>query len=427
MDAHKNISCKLLDQIAYFLARLSILYQAHWMAPTFAIFFVMIEKNILNSKLLELYRVLTKPERRAFKKWLHSPMHNEHLGVQQLFHFLETRHRWSATTLQRDRIWQALYPEQPYDDAHLRYLLFLSLEVLTDFVRYQTALEQPLGWQNQAIRYFAKRKLPKLARKEIKKAERLAQDHYPSAAFHFHQFELEQWQFELEGTQNRTRSTNINAIAQHAALFFMQTTLHYACIASSQHTFKKTAYNLPMLEAVLTEIQTQYDQYRAQPLLLFYYHAYYTLKGEAEHYSQLLQFRTEARDWMAYKERRDLMLIGTNYCIHQINVGDLEYVSAAWEWYLMGWEENLLLDDGVLSLFSYTNIVAIGIKVGKLRWVERFIEEYSNYLPDEHQLHYQSYNSAKLCFARGDLEAAMQHLTQYEYTDCCSVFRPRFC
>lgn len=377
----------------------------------------MAEKTLLHSKLLDLYRVLDKAERRAFKKWLYSPLHNEHEGVQQIFHFLDTRHGWTATTLQRSRLWEALYPGAPYDDGRLRYLLSLSLEVLTDFVGYHTATQHLLGWQNHTVQYLAQHKLHKLAKKEIQKAQRLAQNHYPSAERYFHQFELEQWQFELEGTQERTRSTNIDAIAQDAALFFMQTTLRYACIASSQHTIKNTAYHLPMLEAVLTQVQTHYADYQAHPLLLFYYHAYYTLLGAAEHYEQLLDFRQKAGSWMRYADRRELLLIGTNYCIRQINSGQLDFARSAWEWYKMGLEEDLLLDNGSLSLFSYTNIVAIGINVGELQWVEQFITAYAPYLPEQHQDHYRSYNSAKLYFAKGKLDTAIQHLHQYEYTD----------
>lgn len=377
----------------------------------------MIEKTLLHSKLLELYRVLTKPERRSFKKWLYSPLHNEHKGVQQIFHFLDTRHRWTATTLQRRRLWATLAPRMPYDDGHLRYLLSLSLEVLTQFVGYQTAKEQRLAWQNQTVRYLTKHKLHKLAKKEIQKAQRLAQDDYPSPELYFHRFELEQWQFELEGTQVRTRATNIDIIAQNAALFFMQTTLRYACIARSQNPIKNTDYTLPLLEAVLEQIHNQYDDYQDQPLLLFYYHAYYTVLGEADHYAYLLDFRQNARQQMNYTDRRELMLIGTNYCIQQINSGYLDFAHSAWAWYKMGWEEDLLLDNGTLSLFSYTNIVAIGIEVGELHWVERFIETYSQYLPAKHQDHYRSYNSAKVNFAKGNLDAAIQQLHLYEYTD----------
>lgn len=378
---------------------------------------VMNDKTLLNSKLLQLYQVLTKPERRAFKKWLYSPIHNEHKGVQQIFQFLDSRQDWTRTTLQRQRLWEYLSPHLLYDDGRLRYLLSLSLDVLTEFMTYYTAKEQRLDWQNRTVRYLAERKLPKLAKKEIQKAQRLAAQHYPDADLHYQQFELEQWQFELEGTQNRTRNTNIGAIAEHATLFFVHTTLRYACIAFSHHTIKNTEYTLPMLDAVLQEVEQHPERYQNQPLILLYYHAYFALKGDETHFRVLDEYRQTCQKWMQHRERLDMTLAGINYCIRQINTGNMNYLRPAWEWYKTGLEERLLLDNNTLSLFSYTNVVAIGVKIGEFDWVERFLKEYSSYLPTEHQLHYQSYNSAKLCFAKGELEKAMDYLTQTEYTD----------
>lgn len=374
--------------------------------------------TLFDSKLLTLYQALSKAELRAFKKWLRSPLHNKHKSVQQIFKFLDTRHQWTPQILQRTRLWEYMYPQHPYDDGRLRYLLSLSLDVLSEFVGYYTAQDNRLAWQNHTIQYLAQHRLSQLAKKELQKAQRLADQAYPNAQLHYHQFELEAYKFELEGTQDRTRSTNIGAIVEHASLFFMQTSLRYACIAHSHHAVKNTDYRLPLLNAVLSEIEQHPKHYQDHPLLKQYYHTYRALQGDDNHFQEMDQYRQTGVSWMQYKERRELILMGINQCIQKINKGHMDYVRRAWEWYKTGLEEALLLDDRKnLSLFAYTNIVAIGLTLGELDWVATFLETYSPQLAPEHQHRYYSYNSAKLCFARDDLDGALNHLTQTEFTD----------
>jgi hypothetical protein len=370
-----------------------------------------------HSKLLSLYQQLTKSERRQFKKWVHSPMHNEHEGVQRLFAFVESRAPWTAHNLAKAEAWQQVFPKRPYDDGHWRYLMSLSLGVLLDFVGYVQQQQTPVEQQRAVLAFLLDRQLLDLTKQPLKKAQRLLAQQPANATYHLQQYQLERLKFDLQGTQDRSRSTNIKHILQHATLFFFQTTLRHACIARSHQNLNKTDYDLTALPLVLQTIENHWERYQDAQVLMLYYHGYYTLLEQEKSFLALQDSWEKLNDRLADREKRELLLLGINYCIKQLNSGRQDYIRKAFEWYRTGLERGLLLEEGQLSLFAYSNMVALGINLKEFDWVEHFLEQYTSYLPSAQQAHYQHYNRAKLAFAKSDFSTAMQLLSTVEYDD----------
>ncbi len=128
-----------------------------------------------HSKLLLLYQQLTKSERRQFKKWLHSPLHNEHQGVQQLFAFINGCKHWTKASLAKPKAWAVVYPHKPYDDGHWRYIMALGLEVLLEFVGYWQGQQQPVERQRDKAAFLLERQIGELGKETPPKSSTNAQ------------------------------------------------------------------------------------------------------------------------------------------------------------------------------------------------------------------------------------------------------------
>lgn len=372
---------------------------------------------MLHSKLLHLYQLLSKAELRKFKKWVHSPMHNDHEGVQQLFAFIKQQKKWTEKTLSKEKAWAFIYPKKAYEDAHFRYLMSSSLEVLLDFISYVQGQKNAFEGEQQKIAYLMDNNAPELTKKSLERAQKSLEKNSRDAQFHYHAYQLEELKFDLEGTQNRARATNIKSILHHATLFFFQTTLRYACIALSQKTIYKTEYDLSLLPMVLEAIEQDWDFYQQEPVLILYYHGYYTLMEREENFLALQQHWKIVEQQLAYKEKRELLLLAINYCIKQLNMGKQDYIRKGFEWYQLGMKSEVLIEDGRLSLFAYSNMVALGLNLKEFDWVEQLIDNYTSYLPTVHQATYQHYSRAKLAFAKEDFSRAMELLATVDYED----------
>jgi tetratricopeptide (TPR) repeat protein len=117
------------------------------------------------------------------------------------------------------------------------------------------------------------------------------------------------------------------------------------------------------------------------------------------------------------EELRDLYLLAINYCIRRLNQGEMQYAKEGLDWYKRGLASGGLLTDGVLSRFTYRNIVAMGLKVGDFEWVQSFIYEYKSLLEKQHRESMFTFNLAKLAYHRKQYQEALNLLRKAKYKD----------
>lgn len=370
------------------------------------------------SKLVTIFKTIEKKDIRDLKKWVESPMHNEHKDVSKLFEFLFTRYKLNATTLKKERAWRYIYTTKAYDDLRMRHIMSFSLEVLEKFVSYKIGKNDSFEHEKKLIKAYRDRKLLKPATQSLRKATKQLKKRLPAdAQYHYQQYELEVLKFDLEGTQNRTRATNITEITKHASLFFMITTLRHAYTARSHQSLKKTDYRVPLLESVLKEVEE--NDYKSYPILMIYYHGYQTLnRPEEERHFQELNYYLEGQlNVLGVKEQRGILLMALNYAIKKTNTGSQFYMQEAFRLYKKGLEENLLIEQDEMSHFAYKNIVSLGIILKEYEWLDTFIPTYALKLKGDSKNNYRDYSLARLTFARGDFDQTMQLLLQADYDD----------
>lgn len=383
-------------------------------------FFYFVGNKILvmiDSKLIELYQKLNNKELRELRKWVLSPIHNDHKDVKTLFNFIDSRNSLTATTLQKKRAWSYIYPKQDYDDARLRYIMSLGLKVLINFVGYKRSVDDTYTTNKVLAEYFCDQKMLKQSEQHLKLAQKSISKNTHNSDYHQKKYQLETAKLEIVGTDNWGRSTNLVTITQHARLFFMITTLRHAYIALSHQNIKKEDYIIPMLDSILTEIES--GGYEEEIILMIYYHGYQTFNNpqDTKHFTELKALLINQEITLDSTEKVTVLRMVINYSIKQLHAGKLEYIKEAFELYRYGLEHQCLMENNKLSLFAYANIVSLGLNLKEFDWIAEFIPAYSKYLDVEHPQNYEHHNTAKLEFMRGDLDKAMSLLIQTEYDD----------
>lgn len=373
-----------------------------------------------NSKLYKLYQTLDKEALRKFKKWLSSPMHNEHVFVTKLFVFMNTRKSYTATTLNRERAWKYLYPKEEYKDLRMRHIMSNAYNVLVSFVRYNLSENAIFFQKKMFATYLFEQNLEKQAHKTLVSAGAVLKKEMSKESYHHDQYELEVLKLKEITKENRISELNIIPIIDHARLFFMITTLKYACTAMEHQNLRNVAYEIPLLDAILAEIKEK--DYSSYPLLKIYYYGYLTLKKpeDTSHFFALKNYLNDDR--LNAEVQKSTLLMCINYMLKKINTGKVEYARETLGLYQYGINTQCLLkqeeQEGLrLSAFTYKNIVTLGLNLKEYDWIEAFINDYSQYLPKELRANYQHFNTAKLAFDKGDFTKAMDLLLQVEYDE----------
>ncbi|MEN0006803.1 MAG: hypothetical protein AAF798_21795, partial [Bacteroidota bacterium] len=116
-------------------------------------------------------------------------------------------------------------------------------------------------------------------------------------------------------------------------------------------------------------------------------------------------------------EQRDIYYFAINYCIRRIRVGEKAFANDLMELYIQGLEEEILFDNGKLSPWAFKNMVKLGLSLKRFQWVEQFVPQYYQFLPDKEREIGFHYNMADLYFQKRDFDKAYDHLNQVEFTD----------
>lgn len=369
-----------------------------------------------DSKLIHLLKALNSEQKELLKKWVQSPAHNHRADRQKLFIYLLSKRKLSPFTCDRCKIYNLLYPNEEYNDAQLKRLMNLSVQLLEEFIHFLTQKEDSFSQQKSLINFAGRHRMDKYVQQYIQKMQtEQAEAQLVNSAHFYQQFELEQIIFEHQSTNTDRTNTNLQAIFDAKYLNFILDSLHYACEAITHQQLYKSSYKIPLLEPILADISD--GKYKDIPSVQIYYYSYMALSyPEEEIYFETLHslLFTHYR-LIAHQELRSLYFTAINYCIKKLNIGKEKYVRSVFELYQYGLEHHILIENNVLSRFTYKNIVAAALRLNEYDWVVEFIKNYTHLMEEVYQKPYSLYAQAKLHFAQGDFDTTLGLLAQVDF------------
>lgn len=370
------------------------------------------------SKLIRLYRSLSKAELRQFKKWVYSPIHNSHSDIQQLFEYLWSRKTLQEKQVERHRLFTYLYPNQPFHMPRLRHLASFATEVLENFLVY---VVQQQDYKNSAIAFYKslqQRNLTKeVSQQERRLAQSLEEDPLRNEAHYRVAYAVEIAIFERQTMQQQPVDTNLQNILHYSTIQYLLSLLRYACISLTHQNLYKTTYQLPLLEEALK--LSEEPPYNTLPSLQVYAAGYQALvhPDEENHYHRLRDHLWKAATVLSHEEFKEVYGIAINYCIKRLNTGGESYIHEAFELYRAGLEQGVLLQNGYISHIAFKNMVSLGLHLARFEIVRELLDQGSSLLHPKYQPAYLPYNEAQYSFAVQDYDRAIDCLHQVAYDD----------
>ena len=366
------------------------------------------------SYLYELVQSLSPQERRAAKKWLSSPYHNQRADLPKLFEYLyQTKAEPSKTA-----IWNVLFPQKAYSDQQFRLLQSYLYRSLEDFLLQEELKENPLTHQHLLLDAYRKRGLERHFSKALHQQQSAVQkSRFRHPEHHLVNYRQERAYFQHQARSERTREHNLQAMEDSLTLTFLSMKLRQACWLLAHEAVYKAEYQIA-LEPLLIELASE-NRYAQVPAVAIYLHCFRMLKSpeESVHFESFRHWLFQIIGQFPEEELRDLFLLGINYCIRQINRTADSYLQEALALYEKGLETGILLENGVLSRFTYNNIAGIALRLNALDWTEHFLETYRPKLAPQEQQAAYSLNAARLAFSRKKYAHAIEQLQRADYKD----------
>ena len=380
------------------------------------------------SKLLSLLEGFSPAALNRFHRFVSSAYFNENEVLIALFELIHPHLSGEDDVgarkeeqLDKRMVWKSLYKNKPYNDAHLRALASALLQLAYQFLHAESCREDPLKEKLAVMEQLKSPAMDKHFRGLARQFNRIQREtpgegsekYYQSYLFH----RLHHQQVEERG--ERQKDFGLLEAADHFldAYYFLEKLRHY-CDALGYQSFlsRQPDIGLPTGFWAFLGSSSLLDF----PLIRAYYLVAQMLgQPEKEEYFERLKgllfdnYRHFAED-----DSLTLWIHLINYCIHKkINTGRSDFYPALFEVYQKAIETGLLLQNGMLQPQHYKNIITIGLHVKAFEWVEHFIREYTQMLPEGNQENALTYNLAKVYFFQQEYEKVIEKLRKVEYED----------
>lgn len=363
--------------------------------------------------ILIILGAFSKDRMRALEKFISSPYHVTHPGVVALFELLKND---LENPPEREKLIAALCPGEPKKLYHLcNYLL----ETLEKFLAQEQVATQTHQQHANTVAALRKLQLPEVAAGMLRYAWRkLEQDPQQGLAYHEAEYRLHNEAYQLSLQQGRAKAFNAQQLSDAQDVAFICAKLRTGCLLLSHQSVSKQTYEKGLLDPVLAFLTDH--PYLEIPAVAVYYHGYYAQLGGSDseyHFSRLKMLLQEHAGLFSTAETHDLFLMAINFCIRNINRQQEPYFREVFELYQSGLRHGALLEDGVLSRWTYNNIISTSLRLREFDWTWTFLHDFAPQLPEEHRDGARHFNLARYHYEKGELREAMQHLLYIDYDD----------
>ena len=369
-----------------------------------------------DNKLFSLINALTGVEKRELHHFLGSPFFNRRREVVALWKYLLRQGKEGEGGYQKEKIFATVFSGEPFDDRQLRYTFTYLLEKIEWFLAYREFDKTPALPELALASAYRKKGLEKHFNQAWRRAAKEATDMPVGLNKSHAQFELAFEQYFFSEKQKRTREGNLQTVHDSFDEYVVIGKLRLACLMAAQQKVVKVEYDLSFLPLIIKWLEK--NELLQKPAIGMYYHCYLALtENDEKHFKRFRQLLELHGSQFDPSEVKDILLMAINFCIRQLNLGKRHFIQEAYDLYKLGLKNNLLTDGGLMSRFTYKNIVALGLGLEEFEWVEQFISNWQSKLEKQYQESSYRFNLAKLFFTKKDYTSAMPLLAQVDDSD----------
>ncbi len=373
-----------------------------------------------NSRLVEILRVFNKKEIRNLRKWIISPIGNQREDVILLFECLLKNERYQENnSLAKKDIFHEVYNELRYDDAKMRQLTYFGMKTLEEFIIYTELQKDEINGKMALADFYRTRKLEKPYLKNYKQLSALHDlQPYRNSEYLRKEYLILKEEYEFSVRNSRTKKINLLEVSESLYHSFIGDQLRQGCLMHAYRSFYETDYKIGLIDEIINEIVKK-PALLEIPAISVYFHGYKTNleKENPIHFKNLKNAMDKFGHLFPMDEFGDIYHIAINHCIGQMNRGEDAFIRESFEMYKQGFDREILIDNNLVSRWTFLNVILIALKLNEYEWVENFINKKQIYLEDNYRESFVNISFAIFYYQKRDFSKAMNYLLQYEHDD----------
>lgn len=372
---------------------------------------------MINTKLIKIYLSLSNDCKKVLRRYLKSTFVTESKDIVSFFTFIDTRKEITALSVSKQKVFNYLYPKTIYNDLKIRHLIWKSTEIIEDFILYYQT-QNSLLLRNEILSdFYFSNNLPDLSNIIISEELNIIEQRDEKSVSDYrslHSFGLKY--YDINSNNNRTSDFKFEQTCNALNVDIIVEVLKSACIIDSIQKVTEKKIELPLLKPILDLVES--SDYINLPIIKIYYNIYMAITFDDEIAFEV--FSENIKKYELFFEKNalnKLFRLAINFCIKRHNQNRIEYSQQAFNLYLYGIENGILIENEEISRFVFTNIVTMGIKIQEFEKVKNFMDKYVDYIQADFKENTFYFNSAKLFFATKNYKDATFILMTNEFKD----------
>ncbi|NNF01488.1 MAG: hypothetical protein HKN22_02290 [Bacteroidia bacterium] len=367
------------------------------------------------SKLVLSIRSLDEKETAQFHDFINSSFFNQREDVCQLLsNILDPEN-----DLNKKNIHSQIYPDADYSDVRIRLLMSDTFRLLDKFLAYREFSANESVERLYSLRAYRKRRIKRSFEIKLSGAKKKLSSHqYKDSEFLWfqHMFESEKNLY-LQDLKIRDKEPNLQSTMDSLDHVFIAKKVKYLCQMLNYEKVQNSKFNVELEDPVIKLIrESSLDEI---PAIGIYFYLYNTMKHfDEDHYFHTTLDKIR-KHWSLFSsdEAGQLFLICINYCIKKILSGNKQYEQLMLDIYKEMINNDIILENGVMSPWLYKNVTSIGLRLNQTEWTLQFLNDYKEDIDPEFIDNAYIYNLAKVYFHKGEFVKVIETLRSVEYND----------
>ncbi|MDO8969185.1 MAG: hypothetical protein Q7U74_00765 [Saprospiraceae bacterium] len=373
---------------------------------------------MIGQKILKTLQTLDSATFRRLGDAFASPYFTSSPLLLKLYALLKKEYpAFDAARLNKEKIYDALYPGKPFNDGALRVLVREFSKITEDFLVFESLKNDEAARQKALTQWYGAHNLyAEFEKSTLALLAKMEQQPYRDVEYFNDAADLLASYFFHQHTEKYTLDDQVlTQLMESADRSYILLKLRLASEMKNRERILSKQYEMPLLnealaigEAGLLQDNVPFALYR---LLLTMYET-----GEnPEAFQSLKDLLFQQIGVLRPFDQSMLLTQLTNYAVRQLNKGNSGFNQEVFELYQLALVHKLVLSNGKIEAALYQNIVSTGCKEKAFAWTEQFVEEYAPFLEADIRQDCKTMALALVCFNRSNYDQAIQMINEHRF------------
>ena len=373
------------------------------------------------SKIIQYISAFSPKKQERFRQFVNSPYFNQHKKTRELLDVLIKQLKRKKPKISKEELFLQLYPKESYDEQKIfnvlsylkkMYQKFLACEYIEEKDDRMELLTLEAAFKNPESSTILKNRAKQLEKK-------LEQPQQKDTKYYYTNFKINYLLgFHENEYTGKDKQVVLQKMLDHFDRYYIAEKLKMCCLLHANTMTSNVDYEFNFLSQLLKYVEEKWEKFSDSVVIRTYYNILMAQMNPSDkYYSKLTNIFKNELNLLCLDDQKNLYDAARNYCVYRINEGKLNYTEDLFQLYQEGVRNKMLIVNGFISEWEYKNITTLGSALGKFDWIEKFLENYKQYLPTDKRENAYSYNRANLFFHKQQYDKAQETLVQVQFSD----------